>query len=217
MRWKGVFYTMHYGAMIPGRFCARLNRFVAQVELEGREETCHVKNTGRCRELEKAGRRSNMASQAPNQAAAEWLESGGLGAVEALRREWTHGDSRFDFSFLQGGRRCFLEVKGVTLEEAGGVRFPDAPTQRGTKQLLGLTRAAAAGYGAYVLFVIQMGHVQYFTPNDRTDPAFGAALRAAAKAGVQVLAMDCKVTPESLALDKPVPVCLGECDRTVTE
>ena len=243
MRWKGVFYTMHYGAMIPGRFCARLNRFVAQVELEGREETFHVKNTGRCRELllpgarvwcrydgnpdrkthydliavEKAGRLINMDSQAPNQAAAEWLESGGLGAVEALRREWTHGDSRFDFSFLQGGRRCFLEVKGVTLEEAGVVRFPDAPTQRGTKHLLGLTRAAAAGYGAYVLFVIQMGHVQYFTPNDRTDPAFGAALRAAAKAGVQVLAMDCKVTPESLALDKPVPVCLGECDRTVTE
>ncbi len=240
---KGVFYTMHYGAMIPGRFCARPNRFVAQVELEGREETCHVKNTGRCRELllpgarvwcrydgnpdrkthydliavEKAGRLINMDSQAPNQAAAEWLESGGLGTVEALRREWTHGDSRFDFSFLQGGRRCFLEVKGVTLEEGGVVRFPDAPTQRGTKHLLGLTRAAAAGYGAYVLFVIQMGDVQYFMPNDRTDPAFGAALRAAAKAGVQVLAMDCKVTPESLALDKPVPVCLEECDRTVTE
>ena len=93
-----------------------------------------------------------MDSQAPNQAAAEWLESGGLGAVEALRREWTHGDSRFDFSFLQGGRRCFLEVKGVTLEEAGVVRFPDAPTQRGTKHLLGLTRAAAAGYGACLLY-----------------------------------------------------------------
>ena len=142
-----------------------------------------------------------MDSQAPNQAAAEWLSAGGLGEVEALRREWTHGDSRFDFSFLQGGRRCFLEVKGVTLEDNGVVRFPDAPTLRGTKHLLGLAQAAAAGYGAYVLFVIQMGNV--------TDPAFGAALRKAAASGVQILAMDCIVTPDSMALDRPVPVHLA--------
>mgnify|MGYP000009905237 FL=1 len=232
---KGVFYTMKYGEMIPGRFCTRPNRFVAHVELKGQEEICHVKNTGRCRELllpgargwcrfdgnperkthydliavEKAGRLINMDSQAPNQTAAEWLSAGGLGEVEALWREWTHGDSRFDFSFLQGGRRCFLEVKGVTLEEDGVVRFPEAPTLRGTKHLLGLAQAAAAGYGAYVLFVIQMGNVKYFAPNDRTDPAFGAALRKAAASGVQILAMDCIVTPDSMALDRPVPVHLA--------
>ena len=232
---KGVFYTMKYGEMIPGRFCTRPNRFVAHVELKGQEEICHVKNTGRCRELllpgargwcrfdgnperkthydliavEKAGRLINMDSQAPNQTAAEWLSAGGLGEVEALWREWTHGDSRFDFSFLQGGRRCFLEVKGVTLEEDGVVRFPEAPTLRGPTHFMGLAPAAAAGYGASVLFVIQLGNVKYFAPNDRTDPAFGAALRKAAASGVQILAMDCIVTPDSMALDRPVPVHLA--------
>lgn len=225
---------MNYGEMLPGIFLSRPNRFIAMVRLGDTTETCHVRNTGRCRELlppgakvwcrydpnplrktrydliavEKGERLINMDSQAPNVAAEQWLISGGLGQLEELRREFTYGDSRFDFTFLKDGKRCFLEVKGVTLEKDGVVRFPDAPTARGTKHLKGLTRAAAEGCGAYVLFVIQMSNVRYLTPNDETDPAFGQALRTAAENGVQVLAMDCQVTPGSMTLKAPVPVCL---------
>ena len=225
---------MRYAHMVPGIFRARPNRFIASVEIQGREETVHVKNTGRCRELlvpgalvwcrrdenpkrktgydliavEKAGRLINMDSQAPNQAAREWLLGGGLGPVADLKPETVYGDSRFDFSFTLDGRTCFLEVKGVTLENGGICAFPDAPTERGRKHLLGLARAAREGYGAYVLFVIQMADVISLRPNDRTDPAFGGALREAAAAGVQVLAMDCAVTPQTMALRSPVPVVL---------
>ena len=147
-----------------------------------------------------------MDSQAPNRAAGEWLASGGLGEIDNLRPETTHGDSRFDFSFTRAGNPCFLEVKGVTLEADGVCAFPDAPTQRGAKHLRGLAEAARQGYGAYVLFVIQMEDVKYLHPNDRTDPAFGTALREAAQHGVQVLAVPCRVTPESMEITEFVPV-----------
>ena len=225
---------MEYANMVAGRFLSRPNRFIAQVDIQGQTRICHVKNTGRCRELlipgarvwcqaaanpnrktqfdliavEKGGRIVNMDAQAPNQAAAQWLSAGGLGRLEDLQPEVTLGDSRFDFSFQKGGRRCYLEVKGVTLEENGVAKFPDAPTSRGTKHLRGLTQAAAQGYGAYVLFVIQLQPVAYFTPNDGTDPAFGQALRAAKAAGVALLAMDCRVTPWSMAIGQPVEVRL---------
>ncbi len=226
---------MQYENMVRGRFLSRPNRFVAHVEIAGKTEICHVKNTGRCRELlppnatvwcqrsanparktgydlisvQKGRRLINMDSQAPNAAAKEWLLAGGLGHIEALRPEYSHGDSRFDFSFLRAGRRCFLEVKGVTLEENGVCAFPDAPTQRGVKHLRGLTRAAGEGYGAYVLFVIQMQDVCCLRPNDATDPAFGAALREAAAGGVEVLAMDCAVTERSMVIRAPVPLLIN--------
>ena len=225
---------MEYTNMVAGRFLSRPNRFIAQVDIQGQTRICHVKNTGRCRELlipgarvwcqaaanpnrktqfdliavEKGSRIINMDAQAPNQAAAQWLSAGGLGRLEDLQPEVTLGDSRFDFSFQKGGRRCYLEVKGVTLEENGVAKFPDAPTSRGTKHLKGLTQAAAQGYGAYVLFVIQLQPVAYFTPNDGTDPACGQALRAAKAAGVALLAMDCQVTPWSMAIGQPVEVRL---------
>ena len=225
---------MHYQTMVPGIFLARPNRFIAHIEIDGKLEICHVKNTGRCRELlppgtkvwceafdkvnrktkfdlitvEKGPRLINMDSQAPNIAAKEWLLSGGLGEIIDCKAEFTHGDSRFDFSFLKDGKRCFLEVKGVTLEQDGVCAFPDAPTQRGVKHLHGLTKLAKEGYGAYVLFVIQMEGVEYLHPNDLTDPAFGAALRQAADAGVTVLAMDCKVTTDSMVIHKAVDVRL---------
>lgn len=225
---------MIYPSVRRGQFLTRPNRFIAHVELDGAPVVCHVKNTGRCRELlipgarvwcqaaanpnrktqfdliavEKGSRIINMDAQAPNQAAAQWLSAGGLGRLEDLQPEVTLGDSRFDFSFQKGGRRCYLEVKGVTLEENGVAKFPDAPTSRGTKHLKGLTQAAAQGYGAYVLFVIQLQPVAYFTPNDGTDPAFGQALRAAKAAGVALLAMDCRVTPWSMAIGQPVEVRL---------
>jgi sugar fermentation stimulation protein A len=149
-----------------------------------------------------------MDSQAPNAAAKEWLLAGGLGAIEDLKAEVFHGDSRFDFAFTKDGKPCFLEVKGVTLENDGVCAFPDAPTQRGAKHLHHLTQLAGQGYGAYVLFVIQMDGVQHLHPNDATDPAFGNALRQAAAAGVQVMAMDCRVEPDSMALSQPVAVIL---------
>jgi sugar fermentation stimulation protein A len=223
---------MRYENMVPGIFLRRPNRFIAYVEIGGEEVICHVKNTGRCRELlvpgarvwcqhwdkperktkydliavEKGSRLINMDSQAPNAAAKEWLQQGGLGEISELKPERTWGDSRFDFSFQKDGRLCFLEVKGVTLEHEGICAFPDAPTQRGVKHLQELTHLAQSGYGAYVLFVIQMDDVVHLHPNDTTDPAFGKALRQAAAAGVQVLAVDCRIEPDSMTLRKPVPV-----------
>ena len=225
---------MHYVNMVPGIFLSRPNRFIAHIEINGQVEICHVKNTGRCRELlpqgakvwcqksdnpnrktkfdlitvEKGNRLINMDSQAPNAAAKEWLLAGGLGAIENLKPETFHGDSRFDFSFIKDGKPCFLEVKGVTLETGGVCAFPDAPTERGTRHLKELTQAAQDGFGAYVLFVIQMKDVKRLHPNDSTDPAFGAALREAAAAGVQILAMDCHVTEDSMVIADPVEVHL---------
>ena len=225
---------MEYANMRPGRFLARPNRFIAHVEIDGSAQICHVKNTGRCKELlvpgctvwcqesdkperktkfdliavQKGHRLINMDSQAPNIAAKEWLHAGGLGEIENLRAEVFQGDSRFDFSFQKNGTTCFLEVKGVTLETDGVCAFPDAPTARGVKHLEGLTRLAQEGFGAYVLFVIQMEDVLYLHPNHITDPAFANALRNAAAAGVQVLAMDCAVTPNSMIIRQPVEVKL---------
>ena len=225
---------MHYENMVRGEFISRPNRFIAHIRIDGVEEVCHVKNTGRCRELltpgatvwcqqwdnpnrktkfdliavQKGGRLINMDSQAPNAAAKQWLLSGGLGEISDLKGEYTYGESRFDFSFIKDGKRCFLEVKGVTLENDGICAFPDAPTERGTKHLRGLTKLVQEGFGAYVLFVIQMPDVKYLHPNDMTDPAFGTALREAAAAGVAVLAMDCAVTEDSMHLRMPVLVKL---------
>ena len=225
---------MCYENVVQGQFLSRPNRFIAHVRIDGEEMVCHVKNTGRCRELlqlgatvwcekaanparktafdliavQKGERLINMDSQAPNIAARHWLEQGGLGGIQHLRSEVTHGDSRFDLSFVKEGKTCFLEVKGVTLEHDGVCAFPDAPTARGVKHLKGLQKAAQEGFGAYVLFVIQMADVKYLHPNDATDPAFGKALRDAASAGVTVLAYDCAVTPESMQLRLPVLVDL---------
>ena len=149
-----------------------------------------------------------MDSQAPNAAAKEWLASGGLGQIENLKAETFQGDSRFDFSFTKDGIPCFLEVKGVTLEQEGVCAFPDAPTERGVKHLQGLARLSREGFGAYVLFVIQMENVRFLHPNDATDPAFGAALREAAVAGVRILAVDCRVTEDTMTIQNPVEVRL---------
>lgn len=229
--------------MVPGVFQSRPNRFIAHVEINGQVQVVHVKNTGRCRELlvpgarvwcqhshnparktqydlitvQKGGRLINMDSQAPNAAAREWLTAGGLGSIENLRPETVHGDSRFDFSFTLHGVPCFLEVKGVTLEENGVCAFPDAPTQRGAKHLRGLTEAARQGYGAYVLFVIQMADVEYLHPNDRTDPDFGTALREAAAQGVNILAVTCQVSENEMIISGSVPVYLEGEASWITE
>ena len=226
---------MEYPNITPARFLSRPNRFVAKVELEGREETVHVKNTGRCRELlvpgrtvwltagcnparktkydlvavDKDGLLVNMDAQAPNQVFAEWVRQGQfVPHLTLLRPETTWGDSRFDFYWEAGERRGFAEGKGCTLEEGGHTRFPDAPTQRGVKHLHELAACKAAGYEAAVCFVIQMEGMVDFAPNDLTHPAFGQALRQAQAAGVQVLALGCAVTPSSLRITHPLPVRL---------
>ena len=247
---------MTYEHIVAGTFISRPNRFIAHVETGNRTVVCHVKNTGRCRELlipgvtvilefhpdavlsgrkteydligvYKNGLLINMDSQAPNKAAWEWLVSLGGGQYTEknhyplgsyvpfdIRREVTHGDSRFDLAFSLRNRDtkavspAFMEVKGVTLEENGLALFPDAPAKRGIKHLKGLIRAHEEGYEAYVLFVIQMKGIRGFTPNDMTHPAFGDALRQAREAGVHVLAYDCLVTPDTMIVDSPVKVIL---------
>lgn len=224
---------MQYQTVVPGRFLARPNRFIAQVEAEGAVQTVHVKNTGRCRELlvpgaavyleknKNPGRKTaydliavrkgellvNMDAQAPNRVFAEWLAPR-LPEGAVLRREYAYGDSRLDFCVESPRGLCLIEVKGVTLEEGGAARFPDAPTERGVKHIRELQRAAEAGMGATLFFVVQMEGVRSVAPNDATHPAFGEALREAAGHGVRVCAWDCRVTPESIAIRCPVPVIL---------
>lgn len=234
---------MRYHQVEKAVFLERPNRFVAYVDKEGHREVCHVKNTGRCRELlvpgaivyleksrnpnrktaydliavEKGGRLVNMDSQAPNQAAAEWLQNGGpfgeQGFAEGditVRPETRYGSSRFDLYARAGDKEIFMEVKGVTLEENGIARFPDAPTERGVKHVRELMACRKDGYEAYLLFVIQMKEIRCFEPNDRIHPAFGAALREAWENGVHILAYDCLVTEDSMVIDRPVPVRLWE-------
>ena len=226
---------MRYEQIREAVFLRRPNRFIAMVLLDGRETVCHVKNTGRCRELllpgatvyiqhcpapqrktawdliavRKGERLINMDAAAPNAVFGEWLCAGGLGAVpELVRPEQVHGDSRFDFYFETQGKRCFAEVKGVTLEDDGVVRFPDAPTERGVKHLRGLAQAVAEGYESWAVFVIQMTDVDHFEPSRTTHPAFADALREANAAGVHLLALDCCVTPDSLTIRSEVPIRL---------
>ena len=229
---------MTYSRVVEGIFLSRPNRFIAEVEIGGRRETVHVKNTGRCRELLVEGVRVwlydsqnpsrktrydliavekilgngealiiNIDSQIPNDVAEEWLLSSGIFSENAkLRREVTFGASRFDFYIEDGERKCFLEVKGVTLEREGVALFPDAPTERGVKHLGELVECVRAGFDAYLLFVIQMKGVREFCPNDEMHKAFGDALRIAEKNGVRILAVDCIVTPDSITIDKNIKI-----------
>lgn len=227
---------MQYQSVRQGRFLSRPNRFIAKVLLDGVEEVVHVKNTGRCRELlvpgatvylalgdnpnrktrydliavEKGPLMVNMDSQATNRVFGEWAGAGQFRpGLTLLRPETVWGNSRFDFYWEDAaGRKGFVEVKGVTLEDQGHARFPDAPTLRGVKHLEELALCRAVGYEATVCFVLQMGGMKDFAPNDVTHPAFGDALRRAAAAGVEVLAMECVVTPDSLTIAAPVPVKL---------
>ncbi len=226
---------MRYGTVIPGKFLSRPNRFIAQVQTAEGVQTVHVKNTGRCRELlvpgatvylergtnparktaydliavDKGGLLINMDAQAPNKVFGEWASAGGfLPDVRAVRSEFRFGDSRLDFCLETQQGLHLVEVKGVTLEEHGAARFPDAPTERGVKHIRELQRAVAEGHGATLFFVVQMEGMRSVSPNDDTHPAFGAALREAVAAGVRVLAYDCSVTPDSIAIRRSVPVIL---------
>lgn len=224
---------MKYERIVEGKFIERPNRFIAYVEIDGKQEIVHVKNTGRCAELLQSGatvylqksdnperktqwdligvkkgkRMINMDSQIPNKVVEEWIRKGNLFPnVTLIKPETTYRQSRFDLYVEEGERKIFIEVKGVTLEMDGVVKFPDAPTERGIKHLNELCDAVKDGYEAYVFFVIQMKGVKYFTPNRKTHAAFADALRRAKELGVNILAYDCKVIKDSIELANEVPV-----------
>lgn len=211
---------MKYRNVISAVFIDRPNRFIAHAEINGRRETVHVKNTGRCRELllpgaeiwlsgsENPGRKTawdliavrksnglliNIDSQAPNAVAREWLETQGF---DEIQPEYVYGQSRLDFMMIRGNEQFLMEVKGCTLERNGIGCFPDAPTERGTKHLRELTNAA--GYKPILLFVIQMDGITAVQGNFETDPSFCKALEDAEKAGVRVICLPCHVEPDSL-------------------
>ncbi|MCL2166182.1 MAG: DNA/RNA nuclease SfsA [Clostridiales bacterium] len=235
---------MIYHNIRSGIFISRPNRFIADVDIDGRTEICHVKNTGRCRELlipgakvyvnqadnparstkydlvsvYKGGRLINIDSQAPNKVFLEYMQAERLIAgVTSIRAEAKYRDSRFDYYAEAEKRGIFIEIKGVTLEEDGAALFPDAPTLRGVKHLNELAACIGEGYEARVVFVIQMRGVRYFTPNRKMHPAFGEALAAAARAGVKVSAWDCDVTKDSLTIRQSVPVRYSaESDRVLS-
>ncbi len=236
---------MKYDSVVQGVFIRRINRFIAEVNIDGRIQQVHVKNTGRCAELfiegavvylepaknperktkyslvaiVKNGRLINIDSQIPNAVAQEAVETHMelkkyLGEVTYCRREVTYQHSRFDLYYenQQTGKKGFIEVKGVTLEEDGEVRFPDAPTLRGTKHIKELIESVEEGYQSYIMFIVQMEGVMVFRPNEKTDPLFTKTLVEAHKKGVTILCFDSIVTPDSIILHQSVPVELPKID-----
>lgn len=226
---------MKYENVYKGIFIERPNRFIARCLIGGEETTVHVKNTGRCRELlitgaevyleksnnpnrktqfdliavKKGKNLINMDSQCPNIAAKEWLEDGHwIKNPTLVKPESRYGNSRIDFYLENKSEKAFVEVKGVTLEEDGRAMFPDAPTDRGTKHINELIKAKKEGYKTAVMFVIQMKGIKEFLPNEKTDKAFADALRKAKENGVEILAYDCIVNPDSMHIDKKIPVKL---------
>lgn len=227
---------MRYDNIHKGKFLSRPNRFIANVEIDGKAEVCHVKNTGRCKGLlvegctvwlehsdsesrktafdlvavEKGDRLINMDSQAPNKAVGEWLrEKMPFGEGFSVYPEKKYGNSRFDFYLESQDRKIFMEVKGCTLEKDDVVLFPDAPTLRGVKHIEELSHCLDEGYEAYIMILVQMSDVKYFTPNYDTHPEFGEALEKASRKGVKILCYDCNVTHDSMTVGKPVKVKLG--------
>lgn len=222
--------NMVYNSIVKGKFISRPNRFIAYAEINGKEEICHVKNTGRCRELlipgadiileksdnpnrktkfdlvsvYKNGRLINMDSQAPNKIAAELLPK--LFPHYIIKSEQKYKNSRFDFYMESENTKAFVEVKGVTLEKDNIVMFPDAPTERGIKHINELIYAVENSYDAYILFIIQLNGVKYLTPNYKTHHEFGETLKLAEQKGVKILAYDCIVKENEITADKPVMV-----------
>lgn len=220
--------TLKYSNITKAQFLSRPNRFIAEVETDGRKEIVHVKNTGRCKELlipgcevwltapdspnrktkydlvavrKSTGILFNIDSQAPNKVMREWLD---VQDYEKIIPEYSYGDSRIDFYMEGGGEKYLMEVKGCTLEFDCIGYFPDAPTERGVKHIRELIRARAEGYNTAIAFVIQMDGVREVRANTATHPEFGAALEEARKAGVKILFFPCHVEPDSLVITERI-------------
>lgn len=226
---------MKYRDIYEGIFISRPNRFIAKVMVDGVLETAHVKNTGRCRELlregvtvylqhhdnpsrktnwsviavKKAERIVNIDSQIPNKLVFEWLKEGKLlKNIKKISPEFTYGDSRLDFYVETESDRVLIEVKGVTLEEEGIALFPDAPTERGVKHILELCKGVDEGYKTYIIFIIQMERIRYFTPNVKMHKEFADALSYAKAKNVNILALDCHVGEDSISIGDNVRVAI---------
>lgn len=226
---------MKYDNIFQAKFVLRPNRFIAEVEINGKREIVHVKNTGRCKELLtedakvyvqysdnptrktkydlisvlKGNELINMDSQAPNKVFAEWVNDGHfIKDISLMKPECKYNNSRFDFYIESNEKKIFTEIKGVTLEENGVVMFPDAPTERGLKHINELVECVKHGYEAYVFFVVQMKNCKYFTPNKRTHKEFADALVFARNNGVNIQALNCNVTPHELKIDRSIQVRL---------
>lgn len=222
---------MKYNNIVKGEFVDRPNRFIANVIINGKTEVCHVKNTGRCKELlfkgatvylqkadnpdrktqydliavQKGDRLINMDSQIVNSVAIEYLPQM-FDDITYIKPECKYSNSRFDIYVESETDKIFVEVKGVTLENDGVVRFPDAPTERGVKHLNELQKAVTEGYKAYVLFVVQMDNVIYFEPNRETHQEFAETLKKVREKGVNVIACQCDVTPDSIKIKNEIPI-----------
>lgn len=226
---------MKYDNILPAKFISRPNRFIAEIEVEGKCEISHVKNTGRCKELLTPGARVyvqksdnlsrktkydlisvykgqeliNMDSQAPNKVFGEWVSEGRfINNLSLIKPECKYKNSRFDFYIEADQRKIFVEIKGVTLEENGVVMFPDAPTERGVKHIRELCECIEDGYEAYIFFIIQMKNCSYFTPNRITHPELADALIEAKKKGVNINALNCIVKPDELKVERFVEIRL---------
>lgn len=226
---------MTYQNIKKAKFIERPNRFIAYCEINGKTEVCHVKNTGRCKELlipgvtvyvqeansptrktkydlisvVKGDRLINIDSQAPNKVFYEWAISGKfLPDITLIKPESVFQNSRFDFYIETENKKAFVEVKGVTLEEKGVVMFPDAPTERGVKHIEELIQAKKQGYEAFIVFIVQMESVNYFTPNIKTHKTFADKLKEANKYGVKVICYDCKVSENSLSVNDRINIIL---------
>lgn len=216
---------MKYENIRRAKFISRPNRFIANIEIDGKIEICHVKNTGRCKELlthnahifvqefdskirktkydlisvYKGKRLINMDSQVPNKVFGEWVKNSSMFEnIKIIKTEQKYKNSRFDFYLEADDKKIFVEVKGVTLEEDGIVMFPDAPTERGLKHLNELSLCIDEGYEAYVFFIVQMNDVKYFTSNVKTHKEFAEALIKARQKGVNIIALDCDVKEDSI-------------------
>jgi len=223
---------MEYKNIVEGKFINRPNRFVAYVSIDDVINKCHVKNTGRCKELltpnatvylekssspnrktlydlvtvKKGERLINMDSQAPNKIFREWVENSGyFNNLTSIKSEVYYGRSRLDFYLETKNEKIFAEVKGVTLEECGVVKFPDAPTERGVKHINELITATDHGYRAIAVFIVQMDNVEYFTPNNAAHPQFVTALKKAEEYGVEILVLTCSVTPSAVSVSGIIP------------
>ncbi len=227
---------MNYKNIVCGEFIDRPNRFIANVMIDSKPCVCHVKNTGRCKELlikgckvyleksENPGRKTpydliavqkgerliNMDSQAPNKAVSEWLTlKKPFGEGWKVSAEKRYKKSRFDFMLEhESGKKMYLEVKGCTLEQNGVVMFPDAPTQRGLKHIEELIECVNDGYEAVLLILVQMENVKYFTPNYATHKEFGDAMKLASQKGVKLMCYDCLVEPDSLTVNTKIKIVL---------
>lgn len=233
---RGVF--MKYKKVVEGLFINRPNRFIALVLIDGIEETVHVRNTGRCRELltpyakilledcsHNLNRKTrysivavwkedvlvNIDSQIPNQVVFDAIKGGAIPSfqnISKVKRESSFKNSRFDMSFENGNEKGFIEVKGVTLEKEGVAMFPDAPTTRGTKHVLEMIEAVKEGYTGAIFFLIQMKDTHVFKLNSQMDPKFSEAIKLAYRNNVDIIAYDSIVSTNDIVIGDKIEIDL---------